>query len=104
VQYRFNLSRVGLDALFAHHVTQKSYRLGGKATLVWIEFQIDFPESAENLVQMTKVFPPVLAMYIKVINKHLQESATQVLENLGHSPRECARCILEPEWHDGPVV
>jgi hypothetical protein len=80
VQYRFNLSRVGLDALFVHHVTQKSYRLGGKATLVGIKFQIDFLESGENLVQMTKVFPPILAMYIKVINKHLQESATLSLK------------------------
>jgi len=78
MQHRFYFSKIGSDALLAHHMTQKGDSLSSKATLAWVEFLIHFPKFAEHRIQMLKVLPPAFTVHIE----HLQKSASQILKNL----------------------
>ncbi len=70
MQHNFYFSRIGLDTLLAHHMTQKGDSLSSKATLAWVEFQIHFPEFAEHHIQVLKVLPLAFTVHIKVVNEH----------------------------------
>jgi len=81
MQNCFDLPRIWLGALLAYHMAEKCDGLSSKATFVWVQFKIYFPEFAENCIQMLEMLPPTLTMYIEVINEYLQKFATQVLKD-----------------------
>jgi hypothetical protein len=60
-------------------MAQKCDGLSSKATFVWVQFKIYFLEFVKNYIQMLEMLPPMLTVYIEVINEYLQKFATQVL-------------------------
>ncbi len=104
MQNCLNFARIWFGALLTNDMAQKCNVLCSKTTLVWVQFEVYFPEFVQHYTQMLQMLLLVFAMHIEVINEYLQEVATQVLKDLRHSSGEHTRCILEAEWHDGPII
>jgi hypothetical protein len=77
-----NLAKVWSGAILINNMAQKCNVFCSKTTLVWVQFEIHFPEFAQNRIQMLKMLPLTFAVHIEVINEHLQEFATQVFKDL----------------------
>ncbi len=104
MQHCFNLPRIWPCALLAYYMAQICDGLSNKVTFVWVQFEIYFPQFAENCIQMLEMLPLTHTVYIEVINKYLQKFATQVFKDFRHGSCECTCCILQSEWHNCPVV
>jgi len=104
MQNCLNFARIWFGALLTNDMAQKCNAFCSKVTLVWVQFEIYFPEFVQHYTQMLKMFLPTFVVHIEVINEYLQEFTTQVLKDLQHSFGKRTRYILEAEWHDYPVI
>ncbi len=82
MQNCLNLARIWSGAILTNDMAHKCNAFCNKATLIWVQFEIHFPEFAQNHIQMLKMLPSTFVVHIEVINEHLQEFATQVFKDL----------------------
>jgi hypothetical protein len=82
MQNCLNLAGIWFGALLANHMAQECNAFCSKATFAWVQLEVYFPEFVQHYIQMLKMFHPAFAVHIEIINKYLQEFATQVLKNL----------------------
>ncbi len=104
MQNSLNLARIRFGALLTNDMAQKCNVFCSKTTLVWVQFEVYFPEFVHHYTQVLQMLLLAFVVHIEVINEYLQEVATQVLKDLRHSPGKRTCCILEAEWHDCPII
>jgi virulence-associated protein VapD len=104
MQNCLNFARIWFGALLTNDMAQKCKALCSKATFVWVQFEVYFPELVHHYTQVLQMLLLAFAVHIEVINEYLQEVVTQVFKDLRHSSGERTRCILDAEWHDCPII
>jgi hypothetical protein len=53
---------------------------------------------------MMQVFNPCAAMYVDVVNKHLQELTSPFFEGINHNMWKCVCGIFHPKGHHVPFI
>ncbi len=104
MQNCLNFARIRFGALLTNDMAQKCNVPCSKVTLVWVQFEVYFPEFVQHYTQVLQMLLPAFIVHIEVINEYLQEVATEVFKNLRHSSGKLTRCILEAKWHDCLVI